>query len=197
MSTKEQERKALEQITNIIAMLGENSYIGTALEGCLEIAEENINNDFACSMKQNLKLAEKKNAELEEQLEVLSNRLQLRESLLEEYRVKLEKEEEWEDYIGNELTQDEYDALKASCVKPLHEEDAARYISDVFGFAKEKVEILNSRRKLEVNRHGRYRYSATEERLPYYYATDYNYIRFTCCGYTYEAVNGDIHNVTC
>ena len=58
MTTKAQERKALEQIRNIIASLGENSYIGTALEGCLEIAQENIDNDFACSMKQRKEAAE-------------------------------------------------------------------------------------------------------------------------------------------
>ena len=52
MTTKEQERKALEQIRKIVAGLGENSYVATAFEGCFEIAEENIDNDFACSMKQ-------------------------------------------------------------------------------------------------------------------------------------------------
>lgn len=53
MTTKEQEKKALEQIRKIVSGLGEDSYIGTAFEGCFEIAEENIENDFACSMKQN------------------------------------------------------------------------------------------------------------------------------------------------
>ena len=52
MSTKEQELKALEKIRKIVEDLGEESYIGTAFEGCFEIAEENIENDFACSMKQ-------------------------------------------------------------------------------------------------------------------------------------------------
>ena len=51
MTTKEQERKALTQIKKIVESLGEMSYIGTALEGCLQDAEENIENDFACSMK--------------------------------------------------------------------------------------------------------------------------------------------------
>ena len=58
MTTKEQERKALEQIKKIVEGLGENSYIGTAFEGCFEIAEDNINNDFACSMKQRKEAAE-------------------------------------------------------------------------------------------------------------------------------------------
>lgn len=51
MATKEQERKALEQIRKIVASLGEDSYIGMAFEGCFEDAEENIENDFALSWK--------------------------------------------------------------------------------------------------------------------------------------------------
>lgn len=52
MTTKEQERKALAQIKKIVEGLGEGSYIGMAFEGCFEDAEENIENDFGCSMKQ-------------------------------------------------------------------------------------------------------------------------------------------------
>lgn len=51
-ATKEQERKALAQIRKIVEGLGPDSYIATAFEGCFEIAEDNIENDFACSMKQ-------------------------------------------------------------------------------------------------------------------------------------------------
>lgn len=58
MATKEQERKALAQIRKIVDGLGEDSYIGKAFEGCYEIAEENINNDFGCSMKQRWESAE-------------------------------------------------------------------------------------------------------------------------------------------
>lgn len=59
-TTKAQERKALEQIRKIVEGLGENSYIGTAFEGCFEIAEENIENDFGLSMKGRCEEAEKK-----------------------------------------------------------------------------------------------------------------------------------------
>lgn len=52
MTTKEQERKALAQIRKIVDGLGADSYIAKAFDGCFEIAEENIENDFACSMKQ-------------------------------------------------------------------------------------------------------------------------------------------------
>lgn len=65
ITTKEQERKALAQIRKIVEDLGEDSYIGMAFEGCFEIAEDNIENDFGCSMKQRAESAEKKVASLE------------------------------------------------------------------------------------------------------------------------------------
>ena len=41
MVTKEQERKALEQIKKIVDSLGADSYIATAFDGCFEDAREN------------------------------------------------------------------------------------------------------------------------------------------------------------
>lgn len=61
-ATKEQERKALARIKKIVEELGEDSYIGMAFDGCFEIAEENIENDFACSMKQRAEKAESETA---------------------------------------------------------------------------------------------------------------------------------------
>jgi uncharacterized protein YktA (UPF0223 family) len=46
MTTKEQEIKALEQIKAIVAGLGEDSYLAAAFDGCFELAEDNISNDF-------------------------------------------------------------------------------------------------------------------------------------------------------
>lgn len=60
MTTKEQERKVLEQIKKIVDSLGENSYVGTAFAGCFEIAAENIENDFACSMQERWLSADRK-----------------------------------------------------------------------------------------------------------------------------------------
>lgn len=65
MTTKEQERKVLAQIKKLVESLGEDSYVGTAFEGCFEIAETNIENDWACSMKQRAESAEKKVTTLE------------------------------------------------------------------------------------------------------------------------------------
>lgn len=57
-ATKEQERKALARIKKIVEELGEDSYIGMAFDGCFDVAEENIENDFACSMRQRAEHAE-------------------------------------------------------------------------------------------------------------------------------------------
>lgn len=65
MTMKEQERKALAQIKKIMGSLEADSYINTAFAGCLEIAEINIENDWACSMKDRAEQAEKKAAKLE------------------------------------------------------------------------------------------------------------------------------------
>ena len=59
MTTKEQERKVLAQIRKLVDGLGENSYIGMAFAGCFECAEENIENDFALSMKDRAETADR------------------------------------------------------------------------------------------------------------------------------------------
>ena len=55
MTTKQQEREALQKIREIVEALGEDSYIGTAFEGVFEMAEDNIENDFACSLAQQVR----------------------------------------------------------------------------------------------------------------------------------------------
>lgn len=52
MSTKEQEMEALQKIKEILSGIDPDGYVATALDGCLDIAEDNIGNDFLCSMKQ-------------------------------------------------------------------------------------------------------------------------------------------------
>ena len=50
-ATKQQERDTLAAIMQMVEELGPNSYLATAFAGCFEDAEENIENDFAFSMK--------------------------------------------------------------------------------------------------------------------------------------------------
>ena len=58
MMMKEDERKALKKIRELMGSLGSDSYVATAFEGCADIAESNIDNDFMCSMKQRAESAE-------------------------------------------------------------------------------------------------------------------------------------------
>lgn len=51
IATKDQERAALDKIRKIVDGLGENSYLSMAFQGCFEIAEQNIENDAAFSLK--------------------------------------------------------------------------------------------------------------------------------------------------
>lgn len=74
-ATKDQEREALEKIKAILDTLGPDSYVGTAFEGCLEIAEENIENDFACSMKQRVEAVVVENTRLKEKVKELEDKL--------------------------------------------------------------------------------------------------------------------------
>lgn len=75
MATKEQERKALEQIVKIVESLGENSYIGMAMQGMVEDAKENIENDFALSMKDRVEDEKKKLAIRKGQLDKMAKEL--------------------------------------------------------------------------------------------------------------------------
>jgi predicted RNase H-like nuclease (RuvC/YqgF family) len=58
-ATKEQERKALVEIREIVDGLGENSHVAAAFDGCFGIAGENIRYDQMCSMKEKVEAAEK------------------------------------------------------------------------------------------------------------------------------------------
>ena len=49
--------------------------MGTAFEGCLETAEENIENDFAFSMKQRVEAAVVENSRLKEKVKELEDKL--------------------------------------------------------------------------------------------------------------------------
>lgn len=67
-ATKQQERDALDKIRKIVEQLGPDSYIATAFEGCFDLAAENIENDWACSMADRVRRAEKRAAEAEDKL---------------------------------------------------------------------------------------------------------------------------------
>ena len=67
-ATKQQERDTLEKIRKMVEQLGPGSYLAAAFEGCRDLATENIPNDWACSMADRARRAEKRAAELEDKL---------------------------------------------------------------------------------------------------------------------------------
>lgn len=89
-ATKEQERETLSKIKQMVEELGPQSYIAAAFEGCFDVAEQNIEDDFACSMKQRAETAEQQLAYNQRELDDAKKRLKelggLVDSLKEENR---------------------------------------------------------------------------------------------------------------
>lgn len=191
MTTKAQERNALEKIKKIVEDLGKNSYVGTAFEGCFEIAEENIDNDFACSMKQRAEKAEKDAQYFQDMVNYSSNELEKAQEEISRLRKQVETEQEWQDYeIKENVQQNDYDNLvKQSDTQYLTDEEAKELLYKWYGFAKEKVTIHKSVPTYQINRHKQLRRTGTLDRRPVYNATDWNYIRFDCGAMTYELYN--------
>ena len=91
-ATKEQERETLSKIKQMVEELGPQSYIAAAFEGCFDVAEQNIEDDFACSMKQRAETAEQQLAYNRRELDDAKKRLKelggLVDSLKEQLRQK-------------------------------------------------------------------------------------------------------------
>lgn len=198
-ATKEQERKALGKIRKIVKKLGEDSYIGTAFEGCFEVAEENIENDFACSMKQRVEAARKEAEHFKNIANYSTNELDKAREEIGRLRTQLEKEQEWKTHeIKENVLQDDYNHLSEQAdTKFLADTEAKELLYDWFGFAKEKITIHRSVPTYEKNRHNQLRRTGTADRRPAYNATDWNYIRFDCGEMCYELCNGSLSFFFC
>lgn len=106
MTTKADEIKALAKIRKIVEEMGENSYIGTAFDGCFEMAEGNIENDFGDSarwyidrtheleekIRTNEGEAQKKVKELEAEINSMKVRAEKAEEL---FNFKVEAANKW------------------------------------------------------------------------------------------------------
>ena len=140
-ATKEQERKALEKIKKFVTDLGEDSYISMAFEGCFEIAEGNIENDFGCSMKQR---AESSAAEAAKYKEMY-------ESAVKDYEAEKRTVEELEQKV---LTLEEAGAIKAILIDSKTEaitEESARKIVE---FA-DNPDSAEFKQAVQDNRHNK------------------------------------------
>lgn len=194
VTEKDKETKVLAQIEALVKSLGEDSYVGAAFEGCFEIARENILNDFACSVRQRAEL------DMKEQVEKLVRSHAVEISKLQEkidkLKAQLKQEQEWKPFYGNmkNMSQEDYDRLgQDECCRILSEEEAKNLLYEWYGFAKERLKILDSIPLYEVNRHRLLQAIGEVERRPAYSATDWNYIRFDCAGVPYELVDGTLY----
>ena len=195
MSTKEEERKALQEIQAIVDSLGEDSYVAAAFKGCFKIAEENITNDFLNSP---IDYAEKKR--LEQQIGKLVVQCESERTIWKEKYDKLEreleKEQEWVfcSTCGTKMTQDAYmDLMNCNFTEVLSEEQAKQFLHDECGFSEDMVKIHGEAETYEVNRHHQLRINKKIPRKPLYGSSDWNYIRFSCGGIDYEYVNGSLY----
>lgn len=192
--SKNQEFEALKKIMDIINELGDDSYIGTAFEGCIEIAQSNIKYDQACSMKALWKSTQNNAVYYAKLAETRSKELEEAKKEIDCLRKKLELEQEWKDYdIGN-FSQSYYDDLiKQPETHYLTDEEAKDLLYDWYGFAKEKITIHKSIPIYQINRHRQLRQTGTVDRRPAYFSTDWNYIRFDCGGTSYELCNDNLN----
>ena len=121
MVTKEQERKALEQIKKIVDSLGADSYIATAFDGCFEDARENIENDFALCMKDRYETERKRAKDLQEEVDRLKADLRKEKEVGEELGKAIKKTQEQEN-ATIQMIESERDALKCQVADLLDRE---------------------------------------------------------------------------
>lgn len=121
MVTKEQERKALEQIKKIVDSLGADSYIATAFDGCFEDARENIENDFALCMKDRYETERKRAKDLQEEVDRLKADLPKEKECGEELGKAIKKTQEQEN-ATIQMIESERDALKCQVADLLDRE---------------------------------------------------------------------------
>ena len=147
MTTKDQERQAIEKIRKIVEGLGENSYVGFAMEGVLELAEDNIREDTAYSMKKNAEIAWERADKAEKENKDLKKTVEKRGTTLSELNPELcnARAEAKANEIPEELIQEMYcmaydkEAESIGKMERAADQMAAAIIAgeDVHGFAEE------------------------------------------------------------
>lgn len=108
--SKDTEREYLGRIKNILNALGPNSYCAMAFEGCVVDAEENIDNDFAVSMKGRWESEKKAH---EETREGLIGKLNDRIKRVAELEAEVQKAHQMEAQARKEAAEDKIALEKA------------------------------------------------------------------------------------
>lgn len=108
--SKDTEREYLGRIKNILDALGPNSYCAMAFDGCIADAEENIDNDFAFSMKGRWESEKKAH---EETREGLISKLNDRIKRVAELEAEVQKARQMEAQARKEAAEDKIALEKA------------------------------------------------------------------------------------
>lgn len=110
--TKDAEREQLRKIAELIEETECGSYIRMAFAGCVKMAEENIEFDFANSYPDQIDFKDKQNAEMGEKLLKLEHENQAMEQHLKEKEAEIQK-------LGHML-----ESKSAECNRIAEERDA-------------------------------------------------------------------------
>lgn len=195
MTTKAQERKALELIRRTIEAMGEDSYIGAAFEGCLELAEQNITDDTMYSMSERWQTAQA-------ELKTIKAKLAKAEAERDALAKELERAEGWREYEDPHNAKQSFYAelerdISLGCAHEMSDSEARELIAKEFGFALERIVIVHEVARLEISCQRRTRVNGSYNRKAIFAAWDYNYIRFNIIGHgtprAYEMINGEFH----
>lgn len=128
-------------------------------------------------------------------LEASQARVELLEGEVERLKEELDKEFEWKPTTscGTQLSNEKYNELmNCGFAEVMTDESAKKLLYNLFGFAKERISIIATVDKYEINRHNQLRISETILRKPLYASSDYNYIRFDCGCMSYEYINDEL-----
>lgn len=116
--------------------------------------------------------------------------IEKRDRQIDHLRRELDRAEGWRPYEYQEnAKQADYDRLRKAG-RVMTDDDARDLLADWFCFQPDKITILHTVPKIEINRFNQCRRAGEYDRLPVYDATDWNYIRFDCGMMTYELING-------
>lgn len=108
--------------------------------------------------------------------------------------------ENWITYDDkNNVPQKSYDdLLHCGSTRELTDDEAVALVCEEFGFDKEKVTVVRTVGKYEIDTNSRrLRLVGETERKPLYNATDFNYVRFDCAGWFYEMYDGELRKYYC
>lgn len=136
MTTKGQERQAIQKIRKIVEGMGENSYLATAMEGVLETAEKNIEYDAAFSLKGRAEVAEKEASTLKKENEELRKALKEAEERVKSLESRCnEAYSELQRYTLPDWMQRELDKMLQTGLKRVNREikEAADGMADAIG----------------------------------------------------------------